>query len=163
MNTVAMLNGQFVDINQPLIHIEDRGYQFGDGVYEVVPVMDGRMVGFAYHMERLDRSLRELRIPAVYTHEDFWGFFTAMIEKGEIYDGSVYLQITRGVSQRQHQFPEQTIPVMTMVGRQKSYEKINRQYIDGVSLLSMPDIRWYRCDIKTINLLPNALAKQKAM
>ncbi|MDR3349594.1 MAG: D-amino-acid transaminase [Acidaminococcales bacterium] len=163
MNTVAMLNGQFVDINQPLIHIEDRGYQFGDGVYEVVPVMDGRMAGFEYHMERLDRSLRELKIPAVYTHADFYEFFVAMIEKGEIYDGNIYLQITRGVSPRQHQFPEQTVPVMTMVGRQRSYEKINRQYIDGVALLSMPDIRWHRCDIKTINLLPNALAKQKAL
>ncbi|MDR2007148.1 MAG: aminotransferase class IV [Acidaminococcales bacterium] len=163
MNTVAMLNGQFVDINQPLIHIEDRGYQFGDGVYEVVPVMDGRMAGFEYHMERLDRSLRELKIPAVYTHEDFYEFFVAMIEKGEIYDGNIYLQITRGVSQRQHQFPEQTVPVMTMVGRQRSYEKINQQYIGGVTLLSMPDIRWHRCDIKTINLLPNALAKQKAL
>jgi D-alanine transaminase len=158
-----MLNGQFVDINQPLIHIEDRGYQFGDGVYEVVPVMDGRMAGFEYHMERLDRSLRELKIPAVYTHADFYEFFVAMIEKGEIYDGNIYLQITRGVSPRQHQFPEQTVPVMTMVGRQRSYEKINRQYIDGVALLSMPDIRWHRCDIKTINLLPNALAKQKAL
>jgi D-alanine transaminase len=163
MNTVAMLDGQFVDIDQPLIRIEDRGYQFGDGVYEVVPVMDGRMAGFEYHMERLDRSLRELKIPAVYTHEELYDLFIAIIEKGEIYDGNVYLQITRGASPRQHQFPEQTIPVTTMVGRQKNYDKINQQYINGESLLSTPDIRWFRCDIKTVNLLGNVLAKQKAL
>lgn len=158
-----MLNGQFVDIDQPLIHIEDRGYQFGDGVYEVVPIMDGRLVGFEYHMDRLDRSLREMKIPAVYTREELLEFHVEMMQEGKIYNGNIYMQISRGNSPRNHQFPEKMIPVLTMVGKAKEYDVIHQQQKDGVKLLSTPDIRWHRCDIKTINLLGNVLCKQKAV
>lgn len=157
-----MLNGEFVDINQPLISIEDRGYQFGDGVYEVVPVMSGRLIGFDYHLERLDRSLREMQIPAVYTHEEMYDFHVQIMEKGNIYDGLIYFQFTRGVAPRQHNFPDKTVPVLTMVGRQKGYEKVEKQREEGTKVISLPDIRWHRCDVKTINLLGNVLAKQKA-
>ena len=158
-----MLNGQLVDIDKPLIHIEDRGYQFGDGIYEYVPILEGRLVGFEYHMERLDRSLRELRIPAVYTHEELWEFHAEMMKEGQIHNGSIYMQITRGTSPRNHQFPDQVIPVLTMVGRTKDYGTIRQNQEQGVNLLSMPDIRWHRCDIKTLNLLGNVLSKQKAI
>lgn len=163
MKAVAMLNGQFVDIDQPLIHIEDRGYQFGDGVYEVVPIMEGRLVGFDYHMERLTRSLREIKIPAVYTHEELLEFHVEMMKEGNIYNGNIYMQITRGTCPRNHQFPDQVIPVMTMVGRAKDYDTIRKHQEEGVKLLSTPDIRWHRCDIKTLNLLGNVLCKQKAI
>ena len=163
MNVAAMLNGQFVDINQPVICIEDRAYQFGDGVYEVVPIVEGRMVGFEYHMDRLDRSLREMRIPAVYTREELFEFFVAIMQKAEIYDGNVYLQISRGASPRVHQFPLRMEPVLTMVGKQVGYEKLNQQHTDGVKLISTPDIRWHRCDIKSVNLLGNVFARQKAL
>lgn len=162
MDAVAMLNGEFVDINQPLISIEDRGYQFGDGVYEVVPVIEGRLIGFDYHLERLDRSLREMRIPAVYTHEEMYDFHVQIMKKGNIYDGLIYFQFTRGVAPRQHNFPDRMIPVLTMVGRKKSYEQIEKQRSEGVKVISVEDIRWHRCDIKTINLLGNVFAKQKA-
>ncbi len=162
MSVVAMLNGQFIDVDQPVVCIEDRGYQFGDGVYEVVPIMDGRLIGFDYHMQRLDRSLREMKIPAVYTHEELHEFHTEIIQKGEIINGHVYMQITRGVAPRDHLFPDKVVPVMTMIGKDKDYDKINRQYAEGLKLLSVSDIRWHRCDIKTLNLLGNVLAKQKA-
>lgn len=163
MKAVAMINGEFIDIDQPVITIEDRGYQFGDGIYEVVPIMDGRLVGFDYHMQRLDRSLRELRIPAVYTHEELLEFHVEMMKKGNIKNGSIYMQITRGSAPRAHQFPDKVVPVLTMVGRSKDYTDLDKAHETGVALLSTPDIRWHRCDIKTLNLLGNVLAKQKAL
>ena len=162
MKTVAMLNGEFVDIDQPLIHIEDRGHQFGDGVYEVVPIFEGRLIGFDLHMQRLDRSLRELKIPAVYTWEELYTFHVEMMKKGNITDGNIYMQITRGTSPRQHNFPEKTVPTVVMVGRQKDFTQTHKQQQEGVGVISVPDIRWHRCDIKSLNLLGNVLAKQKA-
>jgi D-alanine transaminase len=163
MQPIAMVDGQFVDIDKPVICIEDRGYQFGDAIYEVVPIMEGRLVGFDYHMERLDRSLREMKIPAVYTREEIYEFFVEIMQKGQIYDGNIYMQISRGVSPRLHQYPDKVIPVTVLVGKAKSYDAINEEFRNGMKLLSLPDIRWYRCDIKTVNLLGNVFAKQKAI
>ncbi len=162
MKTVAMLNGQFVDINQPHIYIEDRGHQFGDGVYEVIPVMKGRLIGFEMHMERLDRSLREMKIPAVYTWEEYYDMFVDIMKEGQIFDGNIYMQVTRGHGPRQHAFPDPTVPNITMVGRSVDLAKAEKQRAEGIAVASMPDIRWGRCDIKSINLLANILCKQKA-
>ncbi len=162
MQTVAMLNGEFVGLDEPLIHIEDRGHQFGDGVYEFVPIIEGHLVGFEMHMERLDRSLREMQIPAVYTWEELYEMHVHMAQKGSIENGHIYIQITRGTHPRQHFFPERTVPNVSLVGRQQDLAALDKVREKGVRLISTPDIRWQRCDIKSLNLLGNILSRQKA-
>lgn len=156
-----MIDGRIVDPGEKLIEMEDRGYQFGDGVYEVTPVYNGRCFGLQLHMDRLFRSLRELRIPATYTYDELAGFHEQMVKKSGLSEAGIYLQITRGHAARNHTFPDNVIPRLTMTIRPIPPSLL--QFIQtGAAAIVVPDIRWLRCDIKSLNLLGNVLAKQQA-
>ena len=161
MSRVAYVNGRYVPHGAAQVHVEDRGYQFADGVYEVTAVTGGRLVDNGPHMERLDRSLRELGIawpmsPAALTRVQ-----EEVIRRNRVREGIVYLQVTRGVARRDHAFPVRAAPALVVTARHSGPPKA--ALVDkGVKVILQKDIRWGRCDIKSVALLPNVLAKQAA-
>jgi D-alanine transaminase len=160
MAALGLIDGKIIGLREKIIEIEDRGYQFGDGVYEVTRIYNGRPFALQLHLERLARSLRELRIPNPYSSEEIAGFHALLIEKSGIGEGTVYLQITRGVAPRGHAFPDEAVPRLTMSIQPPASKSAARQA--GAAAIFVPDERWLRCDIKSINLLGNLLAKQRA-
>jgi D-alanine transaminase len=161
MSRIAYVNGRYVPHRAASVHIEDRGYQFSDGIYEVVAVSGGAFVDLEPHLERLERSLRELRIAPPMTRAALVVVMEEVIRRNDVRDGIVYVQMTRGVAPRDHAFPAacHTQVVMT-AKRTKPHPR--RFEEDGVKVVTVPDIRWERCDIKSVSLLPNVLAKQQA-
>jgi D-alanine transaminase len=161
MGRYAYVNGRYVDHRHASVHIEDRGYQLADGVYEVVGVRDGRLIDEQLHIDRLDRSLRELRIAWPVARSTLGFIFRELMRRNTLRDGLVYMQVTRGVARRDHGFP--TTPVKpALVITTKNTKHLGADPGPGVAVKSERDIRWERCDIKTIALLPNVLAKQAA-
>ena len=161
MARYAYVNGRYVEHREASVHIEDRGYQLADGVYEVVGVRDGKLIDEKPHIDRLDRSLKELRIDWPVSRSALSFIIRELMRKNRLRDGLVYMQVTRGVSRRDHGFP--TTPVKpALVLTTKATKHIVADAGAGVAVKSMPDIRWERCDIKTVALLPNVLAKQAA-
>ncbi len=161
MKELGLINGRFVEMNENVITMEDRGHQFGDGVYEVTKVYNGKCFAIRPHLERLYQSLRAIRIPATYTFEELVQFHEALIKESGIKEGAIYLQITRGAAPRVHPFPEQVVPCLTMSIRPSG--PIKQELRDnGVKIILIPDERWLRCDIKSLNLLSNVLGKQQA-
>lgn len=163
MSRVAYVNGQYVPHGQATVHVEDRGFQFADGVYEVWSVFDGRMADFDGHMTRLHRSLNELRIPIPMTREALERVLKETVRRNRVREGLVYIQVTRGTARRDHPFPpDGTPPSVIVTARSLPLSKGNATAAKGVAVITQPDIRWGRCDIKTVGLLPNVLAKQAA-
>ena len=163
MSRVAYVNGVYQRHSEATIHVEDRGFQFADGVYEVWSVFDGKMADFEGHMTRLHRSLNELRIDIPMSVESLTRVLKETIRRNRVRDGIVYLQVTRGTARRDHPFPaEGTPPSVIVTSRSISASKAEAQAKKGVAVLTQPDIRWGRCDIKTVGLLANVLAKQQA-
>jgi D-alanine transaminase len=161
MGRYAYVNGRYVDHREASVHIEDRGYQLADGVYEVVGVRDGRLIDEGPHLDRLDRSLRELRIAWPVGRPTLSFVIRELMRRNHLRDGLVYMQVTRGVARRDHAFP--TSPVRpALVLTTKNTRRLDIDPGAGVAVKSEPDIRWERCDIKTVGLLPNVLAKQAA-
>jgi D-alanine transaminase len=161
MGRYAYVNGRYVDHQQASVHIEDRGYQLADGVYEVVGIRDGKMIDEALHIDRLDRSLRELRIGWPVARGTLGFILRELMRRNSLRDGLIYMQVTRGVARRDHAFP--TTPVKpALVITTKNTKHLGADPGPGVAVKSERDIRWERCDIKTIALLPNVLAKQAA-
>lgn len=160
MRPLGLLDGKIIDLNDNIVPMEDRGHQFGDGVYEVTRVYNSRCFALEAHMNRLYRSLRELRIPATYTFEELAEFHERLIQESGISEAAIYLQITRGVSPRAHGFPDQVVPRLTMSIRPVAPLATLMQ--TGAKALLIPDERWMRCDIKSINLLGNIMGKQLA-
>jgi D-alanine transaminase len=161
MARYAYVNGRYVDHREASVHIEDRGYQLADGVYEVVGVRGGKLIDEVPHIDRLDRSLRELRIDWPVSRNTLSFIIRELMRRNRLHDGLVYMQVTRGVARRDHAFP--TTPVKpALVLTTKNTKHIVADTGPGVAVKSQPDIRWGRCDIKTIALLPNVLAKQAA-
>jgi D-alanine transaminase len=161
MPKYAYVNGRFVRHAEAAVHIEDRGYQFADGVYEVVAVHDGALVDAEPHLERLDRSLRELRIGWPIARHVLRLLMDELIRRNRVTAGIIYLQITRGVAPRDHKFPAGAKPVLVMTT--KRLKPPAAAVVDkGIAVISIPDIRWKRCDIKSVSLLPNILGKQQA-
>jgi len=161
MARYAYVNGRYVDHRQARVHIEDRGYQLADGVYEVVGVSDGRLIDEAPHIDRLDRSLRELRIAWPVSRAALSYIVRELMRRNRLRDGLVYIQVTRGVARRDHAFP--TTPIKpALVLTTKNTKRAEADPGPGIAVKSQPDIRWERCDIKTVALLPNVLAKQAA-
>lgn len=161
MEALGLVNGEIIDINENIVPMEDRGHQFGDGVYEVVRVYNGRCFALKEHLERLHFSLRALRIPAIYTFEELVEFHELLIEKSGIISGTIYLQITRGVGPRTHNFPKLVVPRLTMSIRACHVDN-TELWEQGAKAIMIPDERWLRCDIKSLNLLGNILGKQQA-
>jgi D-alanine transaminase len=142
------------------VHVEDRGYQFADGVYEVIAVSGGVMVDAEPHLVRLDRSLSELQIDAPMSSGALSHVINEVIRRNLVRDGIIYLQVTRGVSRRDHAFPANVRPALVITARnQKSSDPAAE---NGIDIVTVPENRWARCDIKSVSLLPNILAKQTA-
>jgi D-alanine transaminase len=161
MARYAYVNGRYVDHLQASVHIEDRGYQLADGVYEVVGIRDGKLIDENLHIDRLDRSMRELRIAWPVARATLGFIIRELMRRNSLRDGLVYMQVTRGVARRDHAFP--TTPVKpALVITTKNTKHLDADPGPGVAVKSERDIRWERCDIKTIALLPNVLAKQAA-
>jgi D-alanine transaminase len=161
MARYAYVNGRYVDHREASVHVEDRGYQLADGVYEVVGVRDGKLIDEALHIDRLGRSLKELRIDWPVARPTLGFIIRELMRRNRLRDGLVYMQVTRGVARRDHAFP--TKPVKpALVLTTKNSKRAEADPGPGIAVKSHPDIRWQRCDIKTVALLPNVLAKQAA-
>jgi D-alanine transaminase len=163
MSRIAYVNGRYRPHRDATVHIEDRGYQFSDGVYEVCEVKDGRLVDERRHMERLQRSLAELRIRPPMTLPALSVVLHETIRRNRVDWGIVYLQITRGVARRDHAFPAPDTPPSIVVTA-KNLDSGRNEAIarDGMAVVTVPENRWARPDIKSVSLLPNVLAKQAA-
>ena len=163
MGRVAYVNGRFVRHADACVHIEDRGYQFADGVYEVWAVFAGRTIDSAGHFERLKRSLGELRIAMPVSQGALEVILRQVTLRNRIMDGMIYLQVTRGVAPRDHPFPTHDLrPSLVVTAKTVDMAQSEARAASGVKVITLPETRWARCDIKTIGLLPNVLAKQAA-
>jgi D-alanine transaminase len=163
MARIAYVNGRYVPHAHAMVHIEDRGYQFADGVYEVCELWNGRIVDQSRHLDRLERSLRELEIAMPVTRRALTVILRETIRRNRVRDGLVYLQITRGVARRDHIFPSpDTPPALVVTAKSIQRAKNDALAETGVSVISVPDNRWERVDIKSVSLLPNAIARQRA-
>ena len=162
MPRIAYVNGRYVPHGDAAVHIEDRGYQFADGVYEVVTVFQGRMVDEDAHLDRLDRSLHELLIDAPMRRGALRLVMHEVVRRNRLIDGLLYMQVTRGVARRNHAFPAGVRPALVLTARSVRLPG-DEVLEDGVHVVTVPDIRWARRDIKSVSLLPNVLAKEEAV
>lgn len=162
MPRYAYVNGRYVPHNQAQVSVEDRGYQFADGVYEVVAVVNGRYADLDRHFTRLDRSLRELRIPWPVACPVLRMIVDELVYRNGVNNGTVYIQITRGVAKRDFRFPDNVKPALVVTARSQSRFATPQQLAEGVAVITIPDIRWLRRDIKSVSLLPQVLGKQCA-
>lgn len=163
MPRIAYVNGRYVPHSHASVHIEDRGYQFADGVYEVCEVARGFIVDSVRHLDRLDRSLRELRIAWPLKRAALELVMGEVIRRNRVRDGMVYLQVTRGVAPRDHVFPKPGTPSAIVVTAKRTDPAAGHARAEaGIAVISVPENRWERVDIKSVGLLPNVLARQAA-
>lgn len=156
------LNGQFVSPDQATVSVFDRGFIFGDGVYEVIPVFGGRMFRLPHHLSRLEASLAAIRLRNPHSTEEWKSILSRLLDGHANVDQSLYLQITRGVAPRDHAFPTNVTPTVFAYTQPLNYSPA-KQLAEGVAAVTADDIRWQRCDIKAIALLANALLRQQAI
>ena len=162
MSRIAYVNGAYVPHRRACVHIEDRGYQFADGVYEVWAVRGGQLQDREGHMRRLGRSLRELHMQPPMGERALEHVLHEVMRRNLVRNGLIYLQITRGVAPRNHAFPQAATPAMVVTAKSVPLEAGRKLAQNGVKVVTMADERWARCDIKSVSLLPNILAKQAA-
>lgn len=160
MSRFAYVNGRYVPHHEAAVHIEDRGYQFGDGIYEVVLMISGKLADCEGHLRRLRRSLDELSLSSPISETALRQIMKRLSRLNRLKTGIIYIQITRGVARRDHKFPQDNRPSLVMTVKHLSVD--TGQQLAGKSAITVPDQRWERRDIKTIQLLPNCLAKQAA-
>ena len=162
MSRIAYVNGRYLPQRQASVNIEDRGYQFADGIYEVVHLYHNRFIDQDLHLNRLERSLREIELPSPMSRAALVQVLHEVAHRNRVSEGLLYMQITRGVARRDHAFPTQPVPpaVVVTIRRIPPYpEDISKWQ---ASAITQPDLRWARCDIKSIGLLANVLARQAA-
>ena len=163
MSRFAYVNGRFVRHGEAAVHIEDRGYQLADGVYEVWAVFGGKLADAAGHFTRLWRSLDELKIAHPMSEKALTVVLREAIRRNKVVEGMVYLQVSRGVAPRDHAFPNPAVPpAVVITAKRVDRVAAEAKAAKGQSVITVPENRWGRCDIKSIGLLPNALAKQAA-
>jgi D-alanine transaminase len=155
------LNGEFKPLDQGWVHVEDRGFQLGDGVYEVIKVMNGRLVWLDDHLQRLERSLAEVRLTEALAGHAFESVLPELVERSGLVDGMVYVQVTRGTAPRDFVFPRPPHPTVLAYARVKKLPT-EAEIFAGTVLHPLDDQRWARCDIKSTNLLAAVLAKEEA-
>jgi D-alanine transaminase len=161
MSRIAYVNGRYVAHRDAQVHVEDRGYQFADAVYEVVAIKDGVFVDEGLHLKRLHRSLAGLRITPPMSDAALRTVLREVVRRNGVREGIVYLQVSRGTAPRDFAFPAKARPSLVVTARRKAL--VDPQMVaQGVKVIAIPDIRWGRPDIKTVSLLPNALGKQQA-
>jgi len=158
---IAFVNGQFVPLADAMVSIDDRGFQFGDGVYEVIRTYGGRPFELDTHLTRLDHSAQALDLRQPYSHQQWSRHILEGIKQAAYPEAKVYLQITRGVAPRDHAYAADLVPTVVMTVRE--FRPLNPSVQNaGVEAMTIEDIRWGRCDIKSVNLLANVLARQQA-
>lgn len=163
MPRIAYVDGQFVRHGEASVHVEDRGLQFGDAVYEVWAVRNGILFDSEGHLARLARSLAALQIKAPMADQSLMIIVRELMVRNKLKDGLVYLQISRGVARRDHPFPAHSKPSIILTARPMNMAQADARAAKGIQVQTRPDNRWGRVDIKTVNLLPNVLAKQAAL
>jgi D-alanine transaminase len=163
MSRISYVNGRYLPRSDAKVAVEDRGYQFADGVYEVCEVRGGHLIDERRHMARLDRSLDELQIARPMSPAALTVVLRETVRRNRVRDGIVYVQVTRGVARRDFPFPApNTRPSLVVTARSNDLERLEQIATEGIAVVTVPDIRWQRVDIKSIALLPNVLAKQFA-
>ena len=163
MSRIAYVNGRYIPLRIASVNIEDRGYQFSDGVYEVCEVREGHLIDERRHLGRLGYSLNELRIAEPMAMSALGVVLREVVRRNRVRWGIVYLQITRGVARRDHAFPPAgTRPSLVITARNLDLASAEHLAAEGVAVITLPDNRWERVDIKSVSLLPNVLAKQAA-
>jgi D-alanine transaminase len=163
MGRIAYVNGRFVPHGQAMVHIEDRGYQLADAVYEVWSLFDGRLADAEGHFARLERSLSELRITMPMSRRALALVLREAVRRNRVHDGLLYLQVSRGVAPRDHAFPDGPVrPSVVITAKALDRIAVEAKAAKGIGVVTTPENRWGRCDIKTVGLLPNVLAKQQA-
>lgn len=164
MTRVVYVNGVYHPFSDACVHVEDRGFQFADGVYEVCEVRAGHLIDEHRHIDRLHRSLNELRMKAPMSRRALGFVMREVVRRNRVVNGAVYVQVTRGAAKRDFKFPsEDTPPTLVCYGMNISRRAAEKRAASGISVVTMPDIRWKRVDIKTVGLLPNALVRQAAL
>ena len=161
MPNLAYINNKFVNFKSAKIHIEDRGLQFADSVYEVIAVLDNNLIDLDFHLKRLKYSLGELEIKFTINKKNLTNVFLNLIKKNKTRNGIIYLQITRGIQFREHKYQKNLIPTLIVYTRNKSFNLPGKKFV-GVKTITYQDLRWKRRDIKTVNLLPNIIAANMA-
>lgn len=163
MSRIAYVNGRYVRHALASVHVEDRGFQFADGVYEVCSIRDGVLMDEEPHLARLDRSLAELRIRKPMDRTSLRHVMREVVRRNGVREGLVYLQVSRGQARRDHGFPAASVePTLVITARQIDMSRYDDMAKRGVSIIFLPETRWARCDIKSTALLANVLAKQQA-
>jgi D-alanine transaminase len=163
LSRIAYVNGRYRPHGAASVHVEDRGFQFADGVYEVWAVLGGKLADAEGHLSRLERSLSELRITPPMGRAGLLAVIRETVRRNRVKDGLCYLQITRGQARRDHVFPSpDTPPSLVVTSKGWDQAAIDARYRAGGAVITTPETRWARCDIKTVSLLPNILAKQAA-
>ncbi|HEV7368963.1 D-amino-acid transaminase [Arenibaculum sp.] len=163
MPRYAYVNGRYLPHEEATVHVEDRGFQFADGVYEVVTIIDGHLADEQGHLARLDRSLRELAIAWPVKPPVLRLIMRELIRRNRLRNGTIYLQVTRGAAPRDFAFPKAPAGTLVLTTRRVSRFGAPKQLDEGVGVITIPDIRWARRDIKSVALLPQVLGKQRAV
>ncbi|MCC6736686.1 MAG: D-amino-acid transaminase [Bauldia sp.] len=162
MSRIAYVNGRYLPLAEAAVHIEDRGFQFADAVYDVIEVRGGRLVEDERHLARLGRSLGELRIATPMTVSALGVVIREVVRRNHVRDGLAYVQVTRGVAPRDHAFPVPSVRPTLVVTARRSKPAVKIKGEAGITVVTVPETRWARVDIKTVSLLPNVLARQAA-
>lgn len=162
MPRIAYVNGRYIRHADAAVHIEDRGYQFADGVYEVCEVARGFIMDMTRHLNRLDRSLSELKIDWPMSRKALETVLREVVRRNRVVNGLVYLQVTRGVASRDHVFPTAARPAVVVTAKRSDPVAAAKRAESGLKVITVPENRWERVDIKSVSLLPNVLAKQQA-
>lgn len=162
MPRISYVQGSYIPHHEAAVHIEDRGFQFADSVYEVVALMDGVMADEKGHLDRLERSLKELKITMPMPRRSLQMVMRELVRRNRLRNGMIYIQVSRGQAPRDFAFPKNTPPTLVMTAKHASFDRAIRKNA-GRAVITVPDIRWKRCDVKTTGLLAQVLAKQAAL
>ena len=163
MSRIAYVNGRYVRHTDAAVHVEDRGYQFADGVYEVCEIRHGYIVDLTRHLDRLDRSLRELEMKWPMARKALITVIREVVRRNLVTNGMYYLQVTRGVAKRDHVFPPDSVPSSIVItAKSLNRDAAEKRAEAGIAIITVPENRWGRVDIKTVGLLPNVLAREAA-
>lgn len=160
---LVLVDGEIMPEAEAFIDVNDRGHNFGDGVFEIVPVYNGRCFALLPHMNNLFDSVIAVKIPGVYMIEELVEFHESLLAATGLQDCEIYTQVTRGSGAYALSYPEQSIPHLTMYAVPVDREALAEKRAKGVNVITVEDVRWARCDINTLNRLPEVMAKQKAV
>ena len=164
MTGIVYINGSYRPYAKAYVHVEDRGFQFADAVYEVIEVLGGGLVDASRHLARLQQSLAELQIREPVSHAVLLHIIKRVLRLNRVRDGLVYIQVSRGEGPRNFEFPQADVaPTLVVIARAQPQARIEAQATRGIAVKTVPDLRWARCDIKTVMLLPACLAKNQAL